>query len=47
MNFVYGVFYIANFSNMAQRQTARYRVACDVIVNNVITATLESKTKNT
>ena len=42
MNFVHGVFYIAIFSNMAQRQRSRYRV-----VNNVTTATLESKTKNT
>ena len=39
------VFYIAIFSNMAQRQRARYRVARYVIVNNVTTATLESKTK--
>ena len=46
MNFVHGVFYIAIFSNMAQRQRARYRVARYVIVNNVTTATLESKTKN-
>ena len=45
MNFVHGVFYIAIFSNMAQRQRARYRVARYVIVNNVTTATLESKTK--
>ena len=34
------VFYIAIFSNMAQRQRARYRVARYVIVNNVTTATL-------
>ena len=27
MNFVHGVFYIAIFSNTAQRQRARYRVA--------------------
>ena len=40
------VFYIAIFSNMAQRQRARYRVARYGIVNNVTTATLESKTKN-
>ena len=33
MNFVHGVFYIAIFSNMAQRQRARYRVARYVIVN--------------
>ena len=33
MNFMHGVFYIAIFSNMAQRQRARYRVACYVIVN--------------
>ena len=46
MNFVHGVFYIAIFSNMAQRQRARYKVARYVIVNNVTTATLESKTKN-
>ena len=46
MNFVHGVFYIAIFSNMAQRQRVRYRVARYVIVNNVTTATLESKTKN-
>ena len=26
MNFVHGVFYIAIFCNMAQRQRARYRV---------------------
>ena len=45
MNFVHGVFYIAIFSNIVQRQRARYRVARYVIVNNVITATLESKTK--
>ena len=32
MNFVHGVFYIAIFSNMAQRQRARYRVARYVIV---------------
>ena len=31
---------------MTQRQRARYRVARYVIVNNVTTATLESKTKN-
>ena len=43
MNFVHGVFYIAIFSNMAQRQRARYRVARYVIVNNVTTAKLESK----
>ena len=46
MNFVHGVFYIAILSNMAQHQRARYRVARYVIVNNVTTATLESKTKN-
>ena len=40
------VFYVAIFSNMTQRQRARYRVARYVIVNNVTTATLESKTKN-
>ena len=45
MNFVHGIFYIAIFSNMAQRQRARHRVARYVIVNNVTTATLESKTK--
>ena len=39
---VHGVFYIAIFSNMTQRQRARYRVARYVIVNNVTTATLES-----
>ena len=33
MNFVHGVFYIAIFSNMTQRQRARYRVARYVIVN--------------
>ena len=37
--------YIAIFSNMAQHQRARYRVACYIIVN-VTTATLESKMKN-
>ena len=41
-----GIFYIAIFNNMAQRQRARYRVARYVIVNNVTTASLESKTKN-
>ena len=41
MNFVNGVFYIAIFSNMAQRQSVRYRVARYVIVNNVTTATLK------
>ena len=46
MNFVHGVFYIAIFSNMAQRQRARYRVARYFIVNNVTIATLESKSKN-
>ena len=46
MNFVQGVFYIAIFSNMAQRQRACYRVARYVILNNVTTATLESKMKN-
>ena len=46
MNFVHGVFYIAIFSNMAQRQRARYRVARYVIVNNVTTATLESTCKD-
>ena len=46
MNFVHGVFNIAIFSKMAQRQRARYRVARYVIVNNVTTATLESMTKN-
>ena len=46
MNFVHRVFYIAIFSNMAQRQRARYRVARYVILNNVTTATLESKIKN-
>ena len=46
MNFVYGVFYIVVFSNMAQRQRAWDRVAGYVIVNNVTTATLESKSKN-
>ena len=46
MNFVHGVFYIAIFSNMTQRQRARYRVARYVIVNNVTIATLESKTTN-
>ena len=46
MNFVHGVFYIAIFSNMVQRQRARYRVARYVIVYNVTTAALESKTKN-
>ena len=38
--------YIAIFSNMVQHQRARYRVVRYVIVNNVTTATLESKTKN-
>ena len=42
MNFVHGVFYKTIFSNMAQRQRARYKVARYVIVNNVTTATLES-----
>ena len=46
MNFVHGAFYIAIFSNKAQRQRARYRVARYVIINNVTTATLKSKTKN-
>ena len=46
MNFVHGVFYVAIFSNMAQRQRARYRVARYVTISNVTTATLESKTKN-
>ena len=46
MNFVNGVLYIAIFSNMVQRQRARYRVARYIIVNNVTAATLESKTKN-
>ena len=46
MDFVHGVFYIAIFSNMAQRQRARYRVVRYVIVNNVTKATLKSKTKN-
>ena len=41
MNFVHEVFYVAIFSNMAQRLRARYRVARYVIVNNVTTATLE------
>ena len=36
----------SDFHNMAQRQRARYRVARYVIVNNVTTATPESKTKN-
>ena len=45
MNFVHGVFYITIFSNMAQRQRARYRAVRYVIVNNVKTATLESKKK--
>ena len=36
----------SDFNNMAQRQRARYSVARFVIVNNVTTATLESKTKN-
>ena len=35
MNFVDEVLYIAIFSNMAQRQRARYRVARYVIVNIV------------
>ena len=43
---VHGVFYIAIFSNMTQRQRARNRVARYVIANNVTTATLESKMKN-
>ena len=46
MNFVHGVFYIAIFSNMAQRQRTRYRVVRYVIINNITTATFESKTKN-
>ena len=46
MNFVHWVFYITIFSNMAQRQKARYSVARYVIVNNVTTTTLESMTKN-
>ena len=46
MNIVHGVFYIAIFSNMTQRQRARYRVARYVIANNVTTATLELKMKN-
>ena len=36
----------SDFSNMAQRQRARYRVARYVFVNTVTTTTLESKTKN-
>ena len=39
-----GILHI-DFSNMAQRQRTRCRVARYVIVNNVTTATLESKTK--
>ena len=35
-----------DFSNMTQSQRARYRVARNVIVNDVTTATLESKMKN-
>ena len=46
MNLVHGVFYIAIFSNTEQCQRACYRVARYVIVNNVTTAMLESKTKN-
>ena len=46
MNFVHEIFYIAIFSNMTQRQRARYRVARYVIANNVTTATLQSKTNN-
>ena len=46
MNFVNGEFYIAIFGNMAQRQRIHYRVARYVIVNNITTATLESKPKN-
>ena len=43
---MHGVFYLAIFSNMTQRQRARCRVARYVIVNNITTATLESKMKN-
>ena len=47
MNFVHEVFYTAIiFNNMTQRQRAHYRVARYIIVNNVTTATLESKMKN-
>ena len=46
MNFVHGVFYIAIFSNMTQRQRTRDRVAHYAIVNNATTATLKSKMKN-
>ena len=45
MNFLHGIFYIAIFSNMAQRQRARYRVALYVIVNNATTAMLEERMK--
>ena len=34
MNFGYGEFYIANFSSMAQRQRACFRVERYVIVNS-------------
>ena len=43
---LHGVIYIAIFSNMVQPQRAHYRVTLYIIVNNVTTATLESKTKN-
>ena len=46
MNFVHGVVYIVIFSNMVQHQRACYRVARYVIVNNVTTATLESRTNS-
>ena len=36
----------SDFRNMPQHQRARYRVAHYIIVNNVTTATLESKMKN-
>ena len=43
---VYWAFYIAIFSNMTERQRARYRIARYVIVNNVTLVALESKIKN-
>ena len=39
-------FYLTIFSNMTQRQRARYRVTRYIIVNNITAATLESKMNN-
>ena len=46
MNFVHGVFYITIFSNMAQRQRARYRDLRYVIVNNVATTSVSNSFKD-